>query len=56
MQYLVLRSLENEHAQCPEEAIHQPGAVLDATQLRPESIPILMDAGIIAPHTPTSEE
>jgi hypothetical protein len=55
-QYQVLRPLENEHAQSFEERVHQPGAVLDAAQLRAESIPILIEWGIIAPHTPTSEE
>ena len=47
--YLVLATLENEHAQSFEEAFHLPGTILDAAQLRDESIPILLEAGVIAP-------
>ncbi len=49
--YLVLMTLENEHAQSFEEAFHYPGTILEAAQLREESIPILLDAGVIAPCT-----
>ena len=47
--YLVLATLENEHAESFDEAFHFPGTVLDAGRLRPESIPILLELGIIAP-------
>jgi hypothetical protein len=47
--YIVLSTLENEHATCYDEAFHHPGTILDAAQLREESIPILVELGIIAP-------
>ena len=47
--YIVLMTLENEHAQDFAEAFHMPGTVLQAGMLRPESIPILIELGVIAP-------
>lgn len=49
LSYIVLNTLENEHAESFDEAFHYPGVLLDVSQLRPESIPILLELGIIAP-------
>lgn len=50
--YLVLMTLENEHATCFDEAFHVPGAIIEAAQLRETSIPVLLELGIIAPCLP----
>lgn len=47
--YIVLSALENEHAQSFDEAFYFPGAIVGAGMLREESIPILIELGVIAP-------